>query len=36
MFTDYTVKSTFTRNGLPYSVIKFNNEYQTNPTFKFE
>lgn len=35
-FTDYTVKDTFTRNGLQYSVIKFNNEYQTNPTFKFE
>ena len=36
IFTDYTVKGTFTRNGLEYSVIKFNNEYQTNPTFKFE
>lgn len=36
IFTDYTVKGTFTRNGLEHSVIKFNNEYKTNPTFKFE
>ena len=35
-FSDYGVIGAFTRNKIDYSIVKFNNEYRTNPKFVFK